>query len=145
MKICRAARIDFVVMDSSRLDIFGVVMYTTALDFEELSVSTIHVFSHTPFNSRPFAGITQKGGTSTSTPMGIMFILLSLFMDGVTAGVQKRLKADLGKVGVKPKPYDFMFWTNLYMMCVALLIAVILGEVSSGMAYCSANPEIFSL
>lgn len=144
MKICRAARIDFVVMDSSHLDIFGVVMYTTALDFEELSVSTIHVFSHTPF-IRVHLLVTQKGGTSTSTPMGIMFILLSLFMDGVTAGVQKRLKADLGKVGVKPKPYDFMFWTNLYMMCVALLIAVILGEVSSGMAYCSANPEIFSL
>lgn len=53
----------------------------------------------------------KKGGPSTSTPLGIMFILLSLFMDGVTAGVQKRLKADLGKVGVKPKPYDFMFWT----------------------------------
>ena len=87
----------------------------------------------------------QKGGTSTSTPLGVMFILLSLFMDGVTAGVQKRLKADLGKVGVKPKPYDFMFWTNLYMMCVALVIATVLGEVSSGMAYCSANPEIFSL
>lgn len=87
----------------------------------------------------------KKGGTSTSTPLGVMFILLSLFMDGVTAGVQKRLKADLGKVGVKPKPYDFMFWTNLYMMCVALVIATVLGEVSSGMAYCSANPEIFSL
>ena len=101
--------------------------------------------SLTPLSIRVHLLVTQKGGTSTSTPMGIMFILLSLFMDGVTAGVQKRLKADLGKVGVQPKPYDFMFWTNLYMMCVALLIAVILGEVSSGMAYCSANPEIFSL
>ena len=143
-------RIGFVVMDihgggCSRLDNLGAVMYTMVLDVVE-GLSFPAIFSHTPFNPRSFAGlVTQKGGTSTSTPMGIMFILLSLFMDGVTAGVQKRLKADLGKVGVKPKPYDFMFWTNLYMMCVALLIAIILGEVTSGMAYCSANPEIFSL
>ena len=30
-------------------------------------------------------------------------------MDGVTAGVQKRLKADLGKCHVKPKPYGEFF------------------------------------
>mmetsp|Transcript_10556 Transcript_10556/g.22894 ORF Transcript_10556/g.22894 Transcript_10556/m.22894 type:complete len:389 (+) Transcript_10556:55-1221(+) len=87
----------------------------------------------------------KKGGTSTSSPLGVMFILLSLFMDGVTAGVQKRLKADLGRVGVKPKPYDFMLWTNLYMMAVALCIALILGELTSGVSYCSANPEISRL
>ena len=143
MKLCRAVRIGFVVMDSSHVDIFGAVMYTMAL--WTLKNSLFPQFSLTPPSIRVHLLVTQKGGTSTSTPMGIMFILLSLFMDGVTAGVQKRLKADLGKVGVQPKPYDFMFWTNLYMMCVALLIAVILGEVSSGMAYCSANPEIFSL
>jgi len=87
----------------------------------------------------------KKGGKSQSTPLGLLFILLSLTMDGVTAGVQKRLKADLGKMGVKPKPYDFMFWTNLYMMGVASLVALALGEFTSGMAYCSAHPEILSL
>ena len=87
----------------------------------------------------------KKGGTSESTPLGVAFILLSLFMDGVTAGVQKRLKADLGKVGVRPKPYDFMLYTNLYMMAVALVIALILGEVASGIIYCSANPHILGL
>ena len=66
-------------------------------------------------------------------------------MDGVTAGVQKRLKADLGKVGVRPKPYDFMLYTNLYMMAVALVIALILGEVASGIIYCSVNPHILGL
>eukprot|EP00957_Ditylum_brightwellii_P201538 15326115-Ditylum_brightwellii.AAC.1 len=49
-------------------------------------------------------------------------------MDGVTGGLQKRLKADMNKVGIKPKPYDFMFWTNLYMMIVAIFISFVLGE-----------------
>jgi len=30
-------------------------------------------------------------------------------------------------------------------MAVALCIALVLGEVSTGIAYCSANPKIFSL
>lgn len=35
-------------------------------------------------------------------------------------------------------------WTNLFMCITAALIAVPLGEMTSGIAYCLANPEIMS-
>ena len=85
----------------------------------------------------------KKGGGSSSL-MGVVYIVLSLVLDGVTAGFQKRLKTETAKVGVKPKPYDFMFWTNFFMMLTALVIATGLGELQSGTAFCVDNPEILS-
>jgi UDP-galactose transporter B1 len=85
----------------------------------------------------------KKGGGSSSL-MGVVYIVASLALDGVTAGFQKRLKTEAAKVGVKPKPYDFMFWTNLFMCLTAAVIALGLGEMTSGAAFCLANPEILS-
>jgi len=87
----------------------------------------------------------KKGGESKSSFLGVFFILLSLVMDGITGGIQKNLKENMARVGVKPKPYDFMFYTNLYMMIVALLISVALGDFLTGMNYCILNPDIFLL
>jgi UDP-galactose transporter B1 len=84
----------------------------------------------------------KKKGGSTSSLLGVAYIILSLALDGVTAGFQKRLKAETAKAGVKPKPYDFMFWTNLYMCLTAIVISGALGEFGSGLAYCASNPEI---
>jgi UAA transporter family len=64
----------------------------------------------------------KKKGSSDSSTLGIIYILLSLGLDGVTAGFQKRLKMETQKVNVKPKPYDFMFWTNLFMMITAAVL-----------------------
>ena len=86
----------------------------------------------------------KKGSGSTSSAMGVFYIVMSLVLDGVTAGFQKRLKTETAKVGVKPKPYDFMFWTNLFMCLTATVIAGGLGEVQSGIAYMTANPDILS-
>ena len=86
----------------------------------------------------------KKGSGAPSSTMGVVYIVLSLVLDGVTAGFQKRLKTDTAAAGVKPKPYDFMFWTNLFMCITAVVIAGGLGELTSGMAFCSANPEIYS-
>ena len=86
----------------------------------------------------------KKGSGAPSTTMGVVYIVASLVLDGVTAGFQKRLKTDTAKAGVKPKPYDFMFWTNLFMCITAVVIAGGLGELTTGMAFCSANPEIYS-
>lgn len=86
----------------------------------------------------------KKGGGSGNSALGVAYIIGSLVLDGVTAGFQKRLKAETAKVGVKPKPYDFMFWTNLFMCGTAAVVALGLGEFTSGLAYCAANPEILS-
>lgn len=84
----------------------------------------------------------KKGGENSL--LGVLYISLSLLLDGVTAGFQKRLKTETAKVGVKPKPYDFMFWTNLFMCGTALVIAGGLGEFTSGVSFCANNPEILA-
>eukprot|EP00560_Eucampia_antarctica_P002768 CAMPEP_0197834000 /NCGR_PEP_ID=MMETSP1437-20131217/20857_1 /TAXON_ID=49252 ORGANISM="Eucampia antarctica, Strain CCMP1452" /NCGR_SAMPLE_ID=MMETSP1437 /ASSEMBLY_ACC=CAM_ASM_001096 /LENGTH=411 /DNA_ID=CAMNT_0043438371 /DNA_START=95 /DNA_END=1330 /DNA_ORIENTATION=+ len=86
----------------------------------------------------------KKGGSTSNSSVGVTYIILSLVLDGVTAGFQKRLKSATAAAGVKPKPYDFMFWTNLFMCLTAAVIATGLGEISTGLAFCSANPEIFT-
>jgi len=45
----------------------------------------------------------KKGGGTSSSTMGVVYIIGSLVLDGVTAGFQKRLKAETAKAGVKPK------------------------------------------
>lgn len=85
----------------------------------------------------------KKSGPASSA-LGVAFILLSLACDGITGGLQKRLKKKAADMGVKPKPYDLMFWTNLYMALTAGLIALFLGEITSGAYYCMANPIILN-
>jgi len=82
----------------------------------------------------------KKGGENSM--MGVFYICMSLVLDGVTAGFQKRLKTETAKLGVKPKPYDFMFWTNLFMCVTAAVVALGLGELTTGVSYCTQNPEI---
>jgi len=88
-------------------------------------------------------GNIRKRGVENST-LGVVYILLSLAFDGVTAGFQKRLKTETAKVNIAPQPYDFMFWTNLFMCITASLVALSLGELQSGVMYCMQNPEIMS-
>mmetsp|Transcript_11256 Transcript_11256/g.32373 ORF Transcript_11256/g.32373 Transcript_11256/m.32373 type:complete len:377 (+) Transcript_11256:78-1208(+) len=88
-------------------------------------------------------GKKKKVDTADSF-MGLIYIMLSLAMDGVTAGFQKLLKSKTEEVGVKVKPYDFMFWTNLSMCVVAFLVAALGGEIHSGMNFLVDNPEILN-
>ena len=46
----------------------------------------------------------------------------------LSGGVQNRLKKKAAQLGIEPKPYDFMFWTNLYMAITAAVLSVALGE-----------------
>lgn len=90
--------------------------------------------------------IVSMGKKSTgpaSSPLGILFVVLSLVCDGVTGGVQKRLKAKTKEKGAEPKPYDLMFWTNLFMAVTAAVFALALQEVNTGIAFCVNNPVIF--
>jgi UDP-galactose transporter B1 len=91
-------------------------------------------------------GLSKKkapgGGAETATA-GLVFIASSLAFDGVTGGVQKRVKQETAARGVRPKPYDFMFWTNAYMLATALAFAAARGECGRGLAFCLENPAIW--
>jgi len=90
--------------------------------------------------------IVSMGKKSTgpaSSTLGLAFVVLSLVCDGVTGGVQKRLKAKSKERGVEAKPYDLMFWTNLFMALVSAVVALFFGEFNSGINFCLNNPIIF--
>lgn len=80
---------------------------------------------------------------SHSIWVGTFFILLSLAMDGVTAGLQKRLQADLARRGISAHPYDFMLYTNMSMMIVAMVIG--LHEFRAAWSFCWHHPRIWTL
>jgi UDP-galactose transporter B1 len=84
-----------------------------------------------------------KSGASSSL-LGMFYICSSLALDGFTGGVQSKLKAECKAKGVHAKPYDFMFWTNLFMMLLAVLVAGVNGEAATGSAFILANPEILT-
>lgn len=86
----------------------------------------------------------KKSSGPSSSVLGIVFIALSLTCDGITGGLQKRLKTKTTALGIKPKPYDFMFWTNFYMAITAAILSLILGEFKSGIPFLAGNPELLT-
>jgi UDP-galactose transporter B1 len=90
-----------------------------------------------------FVSMGKKSASGENSIVGLSFILLSLTCDGVTGGLQKKMMKELGEIGVKPKPYDFMFWTNLYMGIAALVVSIFFGEFQAGIDYCIKNPALF--
>jgi solute carrier family 35 (UDP-galactose transporter), member B1 len=85
----------------------------------------------------------KKSSGKASSPMGIAFVVLSLACDGIVGGMQSRLKTESKKRGVEAKPYDYMFWTNLFMTVTATIFSFALGETFSGIQFCLNNPVIF--
>jgi solute carrier family 35 (UDP-galactose transporter), member B1 len=88
--------------------------------------------------------IGKKSSGKASSALGIAFVMMSLACDGITGGVQNRLKAESKARKITPGPYDFMFWTNLFMGLTAAVFALAFGELGTGVAFCVANPIIFS-
>lgn len=85
----------------------------------------------------------SKPGEASSL-IGIMYICGSLTCDGLTGGIQSRLKAKCKERKITERAYDFMFWTNFFMMLVAVVVATVLGEVARGMAFFTENPTIMT-
>ena len=83
----------------------------------------------------------KKTGPASSQ-LGIAFIALSLACDGLTGGLQDRLKQKSKEVGVIAKPYDLMFWTNCFMGITAIVVALVLGDAAKGFKFCVDNPVI---
>ena len=88
------------------------------------------------------SGKKGKGGESSN--IGFAFIVASLIFDGLTGGVQKRVKMETKRMGVKPEAYDYMFFTNLYMLLTALVFTVVRGEFQRGVSFCLENPLVLS-
>ena len=86
----------------------------------------------------------KKSAGAPSSALGLTFIALSLACDGITGGMQNRLKKRSKELNVVAKPYDFMFWTNLFMAITAGVIALGLGEFTSGIKFCVDNPVILN-
>jgi len=85
---------------------------------------------------------SKRTSVNSDTLLGVVYIVLSLVMGGVVGGFQKRLQRDMGLLSIQPKPYDYMFWTNVFMCLVAFLVSLVLGDLRDGVAYCFINPEI---
>lgn len=92
-------------------------------------------------------GLARNKGNDLvhSTKLGVIYIVLSLVMDGVTGGLQKRLKNDSKESGYPVKGYEFMMYTNLYMFFVALYISGLTGDLTKGYAYCLEDEAIREL
>ena len=86
----------------------------------------------------------RKTSAGTGTALGLACISASLCFDGFTGGIQKRVKFEATNRGVKPKPYDYMFWTNCFMFATAFLFAAFRSELSNGVRFCLANPVILT-
>ena len=87
----------------------------------------------------------KKSKETTSSILGLVYIVLSLSCDGVAAGMQERLRKESKDRGVSAKPYDLMFWTNLYMAATALIFAACLGELQTGVKFCVDNPPVLNM
>lgn len=85
----------------------------------------------------------KKKSSAASSSLGVLFIMLSLACDGITGGLQNRLKQKSAQLGVKAKPYDFMFWTNLYMGLAAIVFSAVFQDLLPGFDFCMKNPVIF--
>lgn len=85
-----------------------------------------------------------KKSSEASSPLGLLFIGLSLTMDGLTGGLQKKIKTKNKELGVTAKPYDFMLWINAFMLVTASILSLALGDFFSGIDFALANPVVLS-
>ena len=85
----------------------------------------------------------KKASAAATASLGVAFIVASLCFDGITGGLQKKVKSETKARGASPKPYDFMFLTNVYMLATALVFALARGEVQQGLAFALDNPALW--
>ena len=82
----------------------------------------------------------RKQSDSSDSTMGIVFMLLSLLMDGCTGGLQKRLKRDTAST--PPSTYDFLLYTHISMLSTALLVALATSDLWNGILYLQQHPDV---
>jgi len=89
-----------------------------------------------------------KGGGSDST-YGLSLIAFSLFLDGLTGGLQSKVKQttkDMNKEkgsAAKLSMFESMLYTNLSGAVIALLLAAATGQIADGIAFCQKGGQPF--
>jgi len=82
----------------------------------------------------------HKQSDSSNSKIGIVFVMLSLLMDGCTGGLQKQLKRDTA--ATPPTTYDFLLFTHISMLSTALVISLITGDLWKGLLYVQQHPTV---
>jgi solute carrier family 35 (UDP-galactose transporter), member B1 len=112
-----------------------IIFGTAIVSFGSNSSSKHHTTSSSSSSS--------AASPSHESILGVLYILLSLFFDGITAGYQKRFQHDMSMMNVQPKSYDYMYYTNIYMCCTAFMIAALCNEITTGITFLYNNPILF--
>lgn len=84
----------------------------------------------------------QADGKAT-TAVGIAFVLLSLVMDGCTGGLQQKLKRDTA--AHPPTTFDYIFFSHLSMVLVALVVSILTGDLGEGFRCLLDNRDILGM
>lgn len=88
-------------------------------------------------------GGSSHGSNSTSSMAGILWISASLIMDGVTAGLQKRIQIET--IHAPPKTLDFLLLTNISMGTIALIVSILLPSTITTIASSSSTPTTYDV
>ena len=86
---------------------------------------------------------TYKESDTSCSTTSVAFVLVSLFMDGCTGGLQKQLKCDT--IGKPPTTYDFLLFTHLSMLATALLVSLATNDLWEGVRYVQMEPLVAML
>eukprot|EP00281_Chroomonas_sp_CCMP1168_P031423 CAMPEP_0206247124 /NCGR_PEP_ID=MMETSP0047_2-20121206/19639_1 /ASSEMBLY_ACC=CAM_ASM_000192 /TAXON_ID=195065 /ORGANISM="Chroomonas mesostigmatica_cf, Strain CCMP1168" /LENGTH=329 /DNA_ID=CAMNT_0053672621 /DNA_START=20 /DNA_END=1009 /DNA_ORIENTATION=+ len=86
-----------------------------------------------------------KGGGSDSA-YGLALIAGSLALDGLTGGLQDRVKKqtkalNADKKDARPTPFESMLYTNLSGAIVAVVFCALTGQIQEGLAFCQKSQE----
>lgn len=79
--------------------------------------------------------------SNSNTLSGLVLIFLSLTADGFTGGLQKKLKRVTASMA--PTTYDFLYYSHMAQLVVALVICTVTGELWIAPRYLSANPAVW--
>jgi UDP-galactose transporter B1 len=87
----------------------------------------------------------DQQGLPHSSKLGVTYILLSLVMDGIIGGLQKKIKCDTIENSSPVKGFEFMMYTNMVMFLVASFVSICCGDLVHGIFYCLDDPYICNL
>jgi UDP-galactose transporter B1 len=96
-----------------------------------------------------FGGGKKKVGKKDS-PYGLVLIVISLLMDAFTGGLQDKVKASTKALNPhfdgpkRPSMHESMLWTNLSGCIVALILALLSGQLVGGAKFCMKNPQVLN-